>query len=311
MTGAGMIILVCVHFLACLIIYRLLKRGVMRTPRSIIVIVLLVPVFGLLCLLGAESALRARTGGTRAETTGGGANPYNMIARDEDDGSQCVVPLEEALLINDVATRRSMILDILHREPLRYIDQLKTACLNSDMEVTHYATTTIMEIQRNFDLSLQRLDRSSRDTNINIDGNNDAVSLIESYIASGLMDGHSLCRMRERYNDALERKAGQQPDNRLIRLALVQNKIDMGDFAAAEAEIARMVKQWPTFEEAWLLGVRLAVERRDKARLDAWMTQMKQSSVRWSARGKDTLEFWQWAEMPGAAGVQREPVTAP
>ena len=53
-----------------------------------------------------------------------------------------IVPLEEAILINDVKVRRRFMLETLYTDPLKYLDVLNIAKYNDDVETSHYATTT-------------------------------------------------------------------------------------------------------------------------------------------------------------------------
>jgi len=48
-----------------------------------------------------------------------------------------VIPIQEALLINNAETRRSLILEIIRQDPKNYIQQLQEACSDSDLEVSH------------------------------------------------------------------------------------------------------------------------------------------------------------------------------
>ena len=68
-----------------------------------------------------------------------------------------VVPIEEALLINDYSTRRQVLIDVLKMDAFRYIDALKSAVINEDTETSHYAVTAISEEKRKLTILLQKL----------------------------------------------------------------------------------------------------------------------------------------------------------
>ncbi len=280
-----------VHILICAIAYVLLWRGILHLPRACIFIVVAVPGFGLVSLIGSALALQKPITGTY-RTSNQDDRQYKTTAEGDDDGTDLVVPLEEALLVSDVNERRSIMMDVLRGEPSRYIDQLKMACLNSDMEVTHYATTTIMELQRDFDLFAQHLENACEEIHANADMLEEAIEQIQRYLSSGLLDGFSLQRMRQRYHELLLLKAQQQPGDIQTLLAILYNKINMEDVAGAEEEMDVILKRWPTVEEAWLLALRLAVEQHDRRLLDQRIHQMRQAPVHWSIEGKDIMQFW-------------------
>lgn len=59
------------------------------------------------------------------------------------------VPMAEALSITSYEYRRKMIMDLLNEEDtLEYLQVLRDALSNEDMETSHYASTVIMELQR-------------------------------------------------------------------------------------------------------------------------------------------------------------------
>ena len=79
-----------------------------------------------------------------------------------------IVPVEEALIVNDHQVQRQMVMEIAKRNPKKYLSELKKALLASDTETAHYAASSILELKREYDKELikaQRLyeeNRSSR-----------------------------------------------------------------------------------------------------------------------------------------------------
>ena len=80
---------------------------------------------------------------------------YRRLITDTGADSETMVPLEEALIVNDAKMRRNLLLDILHRNPEEYLKTLENAMDSDDVEVTHYATTTVLEIQSEYEQQLQ------------------------------------------------------------------------------------------------------------------------------------------------------------
>jgi hypothetical protein len=280
-----------IHAALCALICVLKYKGILHVSHAYILIAILLPVFGPASLLGVAWEIRHACG-CAADGAGKSDGKIRTLDRDTDN-SWGVVPLEEALVMNNASMRRAIMMEILHNEPLQHIDLLKLACRSDDMEVVHYATTTIMEVQRSFDLSIQGLDRAMDQSDVSSGAPNKAEEMLRQYVMSGLLEGYPLRRIRERYDDVLSRKAAQAQCDAESRLALVLNKIYMGDFSGAEGEIGLIVKERPDLEDAWLLGLRLAAEQCDRAGFDAWIARMKRAHIRLSARGRDILRFWQ------------------
>ena len=59
---------------------------------------------------------------------------YKNIFQAASDMDEKIVPLEEALLINKPGIRRELIMDVLNDDPEEYMDILKQARMNEDVE---------------------------------------------------------------------------------------------------------------------------------------------------------------------------------
>lgn len=81
---------------------------------------------------------------------------YKNIFQAVSDTDKKIVPLEEALLINEPGVRRELIMDVLNDDPEEYMDLLKQARMNEDVEVVHYAITAMVELSKEYDFRLQK-----------------------------------------------------------------------------------------------------------------------------------------------------------
>ena len=84
---------------------------------------------------------------------------YKNNIRAASDTDKKVVPLEEALLINEPELRRELIMDVLNDNPEEYMDLLKQARMNEDVEVVHYAITAMVELSKEYDFRMQKLEK--------------------------------------------------------------------------------------------------------------------------------------------------------
>ncbi|MBE0671536.1 MAG: hypothetical protein IH588_13190, partial [Anaerolineales bacterium] len=127
-----------------------------------------------------------------------------------------IVPLEEAILINDVKVRRRFMLETLYTDPLKYLDVLNIAKYNDDVETSHYATTTISKAQKDFQLSIQKLAVELENNPDDPDLLNEYIDRLEKYIESGLLEVHLLKNLRIVYSKVLDRKLESAANDRNI-----------------------------------------------------------------------------------------------
>ena len=156
-------VLLLVHALVCLVLWTLMKLGLLPVRGHMLAVMVLVPLWGplLVVLLIARSAVFGddlKDATLEALRINDDMHRSMLVqGREGDDG---VVPLEEALIVNDPGDRRRLMLSMLTEDPDAYLAQLQAAKLNDDVEVAHYAATAVAQISKESDLKLQQLERA-------------------------------------------------------------------------------------------------------------------------------------------------------
>jgi hypothetical protein len=202
-----------------------------------------------------------------------------------------VVPFDEIMLLSNDQSRRDVMMHILRRDPFLYLEVLKTAKVSTDVEVTHYATTTIMEIQRDLDIAMQAAEEAYDANPDDVDAANKLISVLKSYIDTGLLLPNRMLQLREQLSKVLEHKLAIFPNSRSAHVFLIENDITLGNYEGAAAVAANMREKWPTDEDSWLksLHVYMASSNADKKR--ELSSQMKAATINWSRSGREEAEF--------------------
>ena len=103
-------ILVILHLLLCLAAYLLMRVGILKSTPMIMPLVIFVPVFGFACLAVLEWETRMHPEASKEvgiEKLKINDEIHRSILMEEDPAKNLMVPLQEALLMNDENTRRS------------------------------------------------------------------------------------------------------------------------------------------------------------------------------------------------------------
>ncbi len=283
----------CIHLLSCGVCFILSKLRIIRTNPALLAMVFLIPFFGLICLVFAERAGRRQRGAREysAEISAYTHSGYARIDMDEGDRPGAVVPLEEAILINDVQTRRKVMIDILRRKPDQYLDLLKVARLNEDVEVTHYATTTIIEIQRGFELDIQHKSSLVKSNPSDIVMLHDYTDTLNRYINSGLLEGHILVKQRTLMTQLLQKRIEMDPYDKETYHRIIENDCALHRYAGAEQAFQTLIENWPEDENAWLAGIRIYMESNNQQQKVNILGKIKMMPIKWSSKGKERLKF--------------------
>ena len=178
-------VLLLIHSLVCLVLWTLMKLGLLPVRGHMLAVIVLVPLWGpllvvLLSVRGAVFGEGLKESALESLRFNDDLHRSMSVPSGEDDAG--VVPLEEALIINDPAERRRLMLSMLSEEPDAYLAQLQAAKLNDDVEVAHYAATAVVQISKESDLKLQQLERAFKmDPSARKTSTNTAIFLVNTW----------------------------------------------------------------------------------------------------------------------------------
>ena len=203
---------------------------------------------------------------------------------------ESTVPLEEALLINDPHKRRNLMMNILRSDPMRYLDLLLIARYNDDTETAHYATASIMEIQRQFQLELQSYQLELSKESASFEIHQQYIRLLSRYCESGLLEGQLLRRQQLLLRGALEQALALEDDPEILRIK-VSNCLALQDAQEAKRTATQLIDTYPHDENAWLEGMRVYTETRDQEGMRKLLKRIQDEKVDLTTTGREHLSF--------------------
>lgn len=295
------LILVClaVHVLACIVVGLLMASGLLKTRLSCLPIMAFVPVFGAVALLFHERALRSDArpcDDFELEELRVNDAVYKSIVVELAAQASEAVPLREALLVNDPATRRRLIMDVLYDDASAQPHALRAARSNDDAEVVHYATTALVELQKTYDDRMQRARAACQADPHDVEAARNLASVLGAYIESGLLEGMMLTSTRAEYArvlDALLALVSRDGEEALgVCWQAFLNAQARGEVGDMERTAERAVAVWPQREDGHLMRLHTAVAREDRAGIDRALETLQRGDVRVTARGRRDISYW-------------------
>ena len=289
--------LLLIHALVCLVLWTLMKLGLLPIRGHMLTVMVLVPLWGplLVALLSVRSAVfGADLKDATLETLRINDDMHRSLlvqGRERDDG---VVPLEEALIVNDPGDRRRLMLSMLTEDPDAYLAQLQAAKLNDDVEVAHYAATAVAQISKESDLKLQQLERAFKTdpSSHNLDAYCDFLG---AYLGSGLAEGRVAQIQRQQYARLLARRC-EREDVPALRIRYATALVDAGEIDKAEDVASQLVIDASDEQDVWMLCLRLAVIRRDGQAVQRVIDAIDKQHVYLNAENRERLAFWREGE---------------
>lgn len=290
-------VLLLIHVLVCLVLWTLMKLGLLPVRGHMLAVMVLIPLWGplLVVLLSVRSAVFGddlKDATLEALRINDDMHRSMLVqGREGDDG---VVPLEEALIVNDPGDRRRLMLSMLTEDPDAYLAQLQAAKLNDDVEVAHYAATAVAQISKESDLKLQQLERAFK-TDPSAQNLNAYCDYLGTYLASGLAEGRVAQIQRQQYARLLARRC-EREDGLALRVRYATALADAGEVDEAEDVAERLVADTPDEQDAWMLCLRLAVLRYDGEMVQRVIDAVDKQHVYLSAENRERLAFWREGE---------------
>lgn len=290
-----------VHIVFCVLIWVALRCGWLHFSLQMMPIIILVPVAGVVAAVAAECLERSGKRGSRTimQEDPHLENVDTIVHLAHEMKHENIIPIQEVLRINEAQTRRQMILDIIRLEPAHYIQQLQEACLNSDLEVSHYASTALMELQREYELATQRAESEFSMDPENSQKLCNAIQQMQCYIDSGMINVNTVPVYRFRLEQLLNLQMKILPDDMQARIAAVDNYLALNNFTEARILSDELIRSWPNKEQSWLTRIKVCSVMRDGDELQKTLRAIHYRGVYLSPEGKRIVQFWQNTQREG------------
>ena len=203
-----------------------------------------------------------------------------------------IIPLEEALVLQDKEVSRWMLVEIVSRAPAKFIDLLFLARQDEDTEVVHYATTLIAEISRQYDIRLQTLDKKYQENPSDYRILAEYCAVLAAYLQKNLVTKRMEEVLRKDYSHLLEKKL-QQKEQLSDYVKLIENELLLKRYESVEKYLNTISQKWPQQEEIYMLYIRYYFETRQGERLEELVEAIKNGSIYISKANRERLAFWQ------------------
>ena len=293
-------LVVLIHLIVCIVIFLLMKQGKIKSSMVVYPAVVLVPVCGLVLLVIEE--YRARNTKQKERQVGVESFKisdirYKRIEVDDDSNETITVPLEEAISVNNASVRRKLMMDILHRNPEEYIELLQMTRTADDTELTHYATTTMMEIQNKYELEIHKLSEEIKENPKELQVLKKYRKVLLKYIDSGLISGKILEIYRAQLDDILRKLCEMLPENRVYFQDDIRNQIALGKNDDIDGQIMDMINRWPDEVQVYQIYVEFLWKSNRGDEIPGVLNRLKEGNVYLSSEGKAWLEFWEQKDL--------------
>ncbi len=287
-------VLLILHAAFCVCIFVLMRMGKIRTRHMIFPAVVLLPVCGFLLLLTDErqTGRQRKLKNIEDYETVEGDNVWQREVRAAGDDA-LTVPLEEAMTVNDPAVSRKLMMKLLHTSPEQYVELLKKVTLSDDVELTHYATTSMMEIQSRYEDRIGRLLGEVKENPDDTDALVRCRNQLRAYIDSGLISDTILMQYRQRLEEVLDALCRLQPGAVRYEFEYIENSIRLGRTNKIEKKLAVLREKRPQDARVYRLYVEYYYCTHNGDGIAWALRKLKEREIYLDNAGKQWLAAWE------------------
>lgn len=288
------VIFLVIHLTVCVMAVIMKKSGKIKSAHMILPAVFLVPVCG--CFLLIVDEWQVRHTGRKIKDV----EDYADVAEDElwhreiitQNDDELTVPLEEAMTVNSPSVSRKLMMKLLHTNPEQYVELLKKVTLSDDVELTHYATTSVMEIQSHYE---DRIGKLFSDAEDNPDDTGTLVRCrkqLKAYIDSGLISDTVLMQYRRKLADVLQRLCIMQPAAVRYKFEYIENSILIGKTDNVKEQLEILEKEYPDDVRLYKLYVQYYYFTNNGAGISDVISKVKNRGIYLDSEGKQWFDAW-------------------
>jgi hypothetical protein len=203
-----------------------------------------------------------------------------------------IVPIQDALLLNENKIRRKLLIHSLKENSIQNTKVLEKALQNEDSETSHYAASAIMEMKRRLQNSIQELAMQLKEKPEDVEILSLYAETINQFLKSGFLDEGTYKYYQALFSTVLEKiiESGYAKRTHYIDKINCDLHLQKNEKAAHYSE--KFMEDHPMDEMAYIMGMKLHYSLQNTKQLQKVISTLKRKPVRLSANGLNIVRFW-------------------
>lgn len=287
-------ICIFVHIICCVLGFIGIKSRILKVDKYMFLIILLLPFWGILSVLilhfrtvmNLDDKLDVDIRKMKIES-----EAYKSVTIDSKNNTDSIIPLEEALIVNNAKERRELIIDVLNDDPDDYVEVLQKAGNNEDTEVVHYAVTAMVEISKENDFMLQKFDREYRLNPNNYELLTEYSEYLWKCLNQNLFVGQADVVNRNIFTELIKKKIEIKAEKTDYE-RLIKNLFKLKKYSEVGEEIDNMDLIWHDDEKVILFKLQYFSTLNRADDLKNLVEDVNRKRIYLSPKAKEELAFW-------------------
>lgn len=288
-----LVIILVLHLIVYMAVYQGYRKKIISIPINILLLAMLIPVWGCITALVSNHILHRRQDrkvlGSEEETAY--RTSYKTIVSSINNNLESIVPLEEAMTMNDSNQRRSLMINILNQNPEKHVDLFLEVACAGDVETTHYAVTALSELQRDYEVKIQECQREYLKNDKDYNALKKYSNILYDYITSGLIDSEILNIQRKRLSKLLRMQRKVSPDDMDLFFRAVNNELALENYELVNELLDYMITKWEKNENVWIMKMNFLSKMKRENEIQDMLRQIEKREIYFSHKGKKVIDL--------------------
>lgn len=203
-----------------------------------------------------------------------------------------LIPMEEALILNNNNIKRRMLLDILKEDMCQYPKLLSMALDNEDSETSHYAVTALVELRDRISLSIQEMASQYESGKRNTDFLLLYANTLRECLNDGLTDKDNTKKLKSIYREVLMEILEVHTLNEIYFIDRINLDLEVKDYDSAGFYCDTFMKIHCQSEQPYIMFLKLYYSLRDQVKFNEFLIRIQKSPGGFSGKTWDIINFW-------------------
>ncbi|MBE6051113.1 MAG: hypothetical protein E7214_10800 [Clostridium sp.] len=204
--------------------------------------------------------------------------------------SRNIIALEEAMILNSEEIKKEQIKSVFESESLENLEFLKIAVKDNDLEVSHYASTALINIESKLELDMQECRERYEENPDDIHFLAMYIDSIKKYLDSNLVEEHYIEKYIRIYIEKLEKLIKKEVSEKNY-INIVDALLKVKEFEKAKEYSNEFSSKYES-EESYMKELKVNYMIGDKEGINDVINRIKESSIDLSRNGINIFRFW-------------------
>ncbi|MGO5090933.1 tetratricopeptide repeat protein [Clostridium sp. LCP25S3_F10] len=203
-----------------------------------------------------------------------------------------VIPIEDALVLNDEKIKKSLIINVLKSDSYKYLDFLKEAIRDEDTETSHYAATAVTEVKRKLTLAIQEFKEKYQKNKTDLTIIKAYADALKKYNDSGLLDKNAYQKNLSTYKELLQKIIEMEAADEYLYEEIINCYIILKDFERAIEYCNQYFENFKKSEKPYLLIMKIYFINKNRTKFNKVLRKLRESNIILNRDSLNLIKFW-------------------